>query len=217
MSLNVSQFESRLPKTASDNSRHALRSAIMIANGFREKAAAIRADGRLSPEGQAEKLAELKTSTSTNGHLVQIRTQAQQQLNSIRAERETFKAAVLKRPDDPLTEMRFSEIRTMLRGLPEADRMRLAMSGDPEITDAVALANPVLSGLPPIVHEGIVDKIISARFQTRSAELNALEDESEAVLSAATVAGNFIARNKELAVRLSFARPIVWASTKNGA
>src|SRR5664279_1865181 len=111
MTLNIQQFESRLPKSASDNSRHALRSAIMIANGFREKAAAIRADGRLSAEGQAEKLSELKAATSTNGHLVQIRTQAQKQLDDVRAERDSFKAAVLKRPVDPLVEMRAAEIR----------------------------------------------------------------------------------------------------------
>ena len=194
MTLNIQQFESRLPKTASDNSRHALRSAIMIANGFREKAASIRADGRLSGEGQAEKLSELKAATSTNGHLVQIRVQAQKQLESIHAERETFKAAVLKRPEDPLAEMRAAEIRTMLRGMQESERMRVAMSDDPEIRDAVALATPVLSGVPALVHEQIVDKIVSARFQTRSVELNALEDEAEAVLAAATVASDFILR-----------------------
>jgi hypothetical protein len=194
MTLNISNFESRLPKTASDNSRHALRSAIMIANGFLEKAAAIRADGRLSVEGHAEKLAELKAATSTNGHLVQIRTQVQKQLDGIRAERESFKAASMKRPTDPLAEMRAAEIRTMLRGMPESERMRLAMSDDPEIRDAVALATPVLSGVPAVIHAGIVDKIVSAKFQARSGELNALEDEAEAVLAAATVAGDFIAR-----------------------
>ncbi|WGJ16137.1 hypothetical protein QEV83_07810 [Methylocapsa sp. D3K7] len=194
MNLNISQFESRLPKSASDNARHNVRSAIMIANGFSEKAAEIRADGRLSAEGQAEKLAELKAATSTNGHLVQIRTQAQKQLNSIKSERDSFKREVLKRPEDPLAEMRAAEIRTMLRGLPETERLRLAMSDDAEIRDAVALATPVLSGVPAVVHEQIVDKIVSARFQTRSAELAALEDESEAVLAAASVASDFIAR-----------------------
>jgi hypothetical protein len=194
MTLNIQQFESRLPRSASDNSRHALRSAIMIANGFRERAAAIRADGRLSAEGQAEKLAELKTATSTNGHLTQIRTQATKQLDNARAERESFKAAALKRPTDPLAEMRAAEIRTMLRGMPESERLRLALSDDPEIHDAVALATPVLSAIPAVVHAGIVDKIISTRFQTRSTELNSIEDEAEAVLAAATVASDFIAR-----------------------
>jgi hypothetical protein len=194
MTLNISQFESRLPKTASDNSRNSVRAAIMIANGFREKADAIRSDARLSLEGQAEKLSELKTATSTNGHLVQIRTQAQKQLDSIRAERETFKAAALKRPIDALAEMRAAEIRTMLRALPESERLGLAISDDVEIRDAVALATPVLSGVPAIVHEQIVDKIVSAKFQMRSGELNALEDEAEAVLAAATVASDFIAR-----------------------
>jgi hypothetical protein len=194
MNLNISQFESRLPKSASDNARHSVRAAIMIANGFSEKAAEIRADGRLSAEGQSQKLSELKAATSTNGHLVQIRTQAEKQLNSIRAERDGFKAAVLKRPEDPLAEMRAAEIRTMLRGLPETERLRLAVSDDAEIRDAVALATPVLSGVPAVVHEQIVDKIVSARFQTRSAELAALEDESGAVLAAATVASDFISR-----------------------
>jgi hypothetical protein len=81
-----------------------------------------------------------------------------------------------------------------LRGLPESERLRLALSDDPEIRDAVALATPVLSGVPAVVHAGIVDKIVSTRFQTRSAELNLIEDEAEAVLAAATVASNFIAR-----------------------
>ena len=115
-------------------------------------------------------------------------------MDNVRAERDSFKAAVLKRADDPLAEMRAAEIRTMLRGLPETDRLRLATGDDPEIRDAIALATPVLSGVPVVVHERIVDKIVSTRFQTRSAELASLEDESEAVLAAATVAGDFIAR-----------------------
>lgn len=194
MTLNIEQFESRLPKTASENSRNSVRSAIMIANGFHEKAAAIRADGRLSAQGQHEKLAELKASTSTNGHLVQIRNQAKKQLDAVTSERDSFRVAVLKRPDDPLAEMRAAEIRTMLRGLPEGDRLRLATGDDADIRDAIALAPPVLSGVPRVVHEQIVDGMVSTRFQSRSAELAQLEDEAEAILAATTVAADFISR-----------------------
>jgi hypothetical protein len=56
----------------------------------------------------------------------------------------------------------------MLRGLPESERLRLAMSDDEEIRDAVALATPVLSGIPAVVHAEIVDKIVSTRFQWRT-------------------------------------------------
>jgi hypothetical protein len=194
MTLNIQQFESRLPRTASDNSRHALRAAIMIANGFCEKAPAIRADGRLSPAGQAEELAKLKASTSTNGHLVQIRTHAQAALDKIRTERETFKDAALKQPTDPLAEMRNAEIRQMLRGMPETERIRLVHSGDPEITDAVALGNPALSGIPAVIHGQIIDKIVSSKFQARNSELEALEEEAEAVSAAVTVASDMISR-----------------------
>lgn len=194
MTLNISQFESRLPKTASENSRHSVRAAIMIANGFREKAEAIRGDGRLSAQGQHEKLSELKAATSTSGHLTQIRTLAQKQLDAVHSERNSFKVAVLKRTDDPLAEMRAAEIRTMLRGLPESERLRLATSDDADIRDAIALAPAVLSGVPRVVHEQIIDGMISSRFQTRSAELATIEDEAEAILAAATVAADFINR-----------------------
>jgi hypothetical protein len=190
----IEQLESRLPRTASDNSRHNLRSAVMIAQGHAKRASEIRSDAHLSDEGKREKLAELKAATSTNGHLVQIRTQAQKKLDDIRAERDSFKAAALKRPVDPLAEMRAAEIRTMLRGLPDSERLRLALGDDPEIRDAVALAPAVLSGVPATIHEQLVDRIVSARFQTRSAELASIEDEAEAVAAAVQVATDMIAR-----------------------
>jgi hypothetical protein len=168
MSLNISQFESRLPQTASDNSRHSVRAAIMIANGFREKAAAIRADGRLSAEGQTAELAKLKAATSTNGHLVQIRTQAQKQLDTVRAERQTFRAAVLKKNADHILELRHSEIRSFLRSMSESERIKLATSGDPEIVDAVILASPVLSGLPGVLHGRIIEGVVESRFGSRA-------------------------------------------------
>ena len=55
----------------------------------------------------------------------------------------------------------------------EPERIKMALSGDPEITDAVMLANPVLSGIPAFVHGEIVEKVVATRHQTRSAELEA--------------------------------------------
>jgi hypothetical protein len=188
------QLESRLPKSASDNSRHSLRAAFMIEAGYRQKAEAIKADVRLSPEGKAEKLAELKTATLNNGHLVQIRDLTKKQLDGVRSERETFRSAVLKRPDDTLVEQRNSEIRVMLRSMSESERIKLALSGDPEITDAVMLANPVLSGVPTFVHAEIVEKVVATRHQTRGAELEALEDEVGTVAAAVQVATDMISR-----------------------
>jgi len=194
MTLNIQQFESMLPKSASDNSRHSLRSAIMIANGFSDKASEIRSDSRLSDEGKREELTKLKAATSTNGHLVQIRTSAERQLNSIKSERETFRAAVLKPPSDALAEARHAEIRSMLRALPETERVRVAME-DSAVRDAAAVAPPVLSGVPAPIHAQIIDGLVETHFRSRSAELAADQEEAEVVLAAATVASDFIARS----------------------
>jgi hypothetical protein len=188
------QLESRLPKTASDNSRHSLRAAFMIEAGYRQKAEAIKGDGRLSPEGKSEELSKLKASTLSNGHMQQIRDLAKKQLENIRAERETFKAAVLKPPVDALAEYRHAEIRTMLRTLPEPERIKLAMEND-AVRDAVAVAPPVLSGVPAVIHGQIIDGLVETRFASRAKDLDALQEEAETVAAAVQVASDMIQRS----------------------
>jgi hypothetical protein len=189
------QLLARLPASASQDSRHSLNSAFMIEAGYRKKAEEIKADGRLSAEGKAEKLAELKTATLSNGHLTQIRTLARKQLDGIKSERETFRAAVLKRPDDPFAEQRNSEIRAMLRSMSESERIKMALAGDPEITDAVMLANPVLSGVPAFIHAEIVEKVVATRHQTRGAELATQQEEAETIAAAVQVVDDMISRS----------------------
>jgi hypothetical protein len=192
MSL-IQQLESRLPRSASDNSRHALRSALMIAEGHAKKVAEIRADARLSDQGKADELAKHKAATLSNGHLVQIRDLAKEQLDKVRGERDSFRAAVLKPPADALAEARHAEIRTMLRSLPEPERIKLAMEND-AVREAVVVAPAVLSAIPAVVHGQIIDGLVETRFQSRAADLDALQEEAEAVKAAVTIASDMISR-----------------------
>ena len=187
------QLEARLPKSASDNSRHSLRAAFMIEAGYRQKAEAIKADGRLSAEGKSDELSKLKAATLSNGHMQQIRDIAKKQLDALRAERESFKAAVLKPPADALAEARQAEIRTMLRSLPEPERIKLAMEND-AVREAVVVAPAVLSAIPAVVHGQIIDGLVETRFQSRAADLDALQEEAEAVIAAVTIASDMISR-----------------------
>jgi hypothetical protein len=188
------QLEARLPKSASDNSRHSLRSAFMIQEGYAKKAEAIKADGRLSPEGKAEQLSALKTQTLNNGHLVQIKDLAKKQLDGIKNERDRFKADVLKPPVDALAEARHAELRTMLRSLPETERIKLAMENE-AVRDAVAVAPAVLSGIPAPVHAQLIDGLVETRFASRAKELAALQEEAETVSAAAQLATDLISRS----------------------
>ena len=164
----------------------------MIAEGHAKKVAEIRADARLSDQGNADELAKHKAATLKNGHLIQIRDLAKKQLEGLRGERDSFRAAVLKPPVDALAEARHAEIRTMLRSLPEPERIKLAMEND-AVREAVVVAPAVLSATA-VVHGQIIDGLVETRFQCRAADLDALQEEAEAVNAAVQVASDMIAR-----------------------
>jgi hypothetical protein len=195
MTLLLEQLEARLPRSASDNSKHNLRAVFGIADAYRQKAEAIREDHRLSYTGRDEALAKLRAETLANEHLAQIRSQSVKAQERLRTEREALRAASLKpEAGDVIAEMRRAEARAMLRGLPEVERIRLAMSDDPAIRDAVAFASPALSGVPADIHGKILDGIIEAKNQTRNAELAELETEAEVIAAAVAVTEGAIAR-----------------------
>jgi hypothetical protein len=76
----------------------------------------------------------------------------------------------------------------------EVDRVRLAMSDDPEIRDAVAFAPSALSGVPQDIHGKILDAIVETKNQTRNSELAERETEIEIIAAAVAVAEGSIAR-----------------------
>ena len=89
MTLALAQtLEGRLPKTASDNSRHSLRSALMIADGFSKKVRDIREDTKLSDEGKREAVDRIKAATLKGSHLEQLHNEAKKALDGIRSQRE---------------------------------------------------------------------------------------------------------------------------------
>jgi hypothetical protein len=195
MTLLLEQLEARLPRSASDSSRHNLRAVIGIADAYRAKAEAIRSDHRLSYTGCDEALAKLRAETLQNAHFQQIRSQSQKAQERLKNEREALRATALKpEPGDVIAEMQRKEIREMLRGLPEVERIKLAMGDDPAIRDAVAFAIPALSAIPVDVHGKILDGIVETKNHTRNSELAELEAEAEVVTAAVGFAEGSIAR-----------------------
>ncbi len=188
------QLEARLPQSASPDSKHSLRSAFMIQQGYAKKAEEIKADVRLSAEGKADELSKLKTATLNNGHLKQIRDLAAKQLDGLKAERDRFRADVLKPPSDVFAEARHAELRSMLRSLPETDRIKLALENE-AARNAVAVAPAVLSGIPAPVHAQLIDGLVETRFASRAKDLSALQEEAETVAAAVQVATDLISRS----------------------
>ena len=195
MTLLLEQLEARLPRSASDNSKHNLRAVFSIADSFKKKADAIREDHRLSYPGRDEALAKLRAETLQNGHFQQIRSQSQKAQERLKNEREALRSSALKpESGDVIAEMQRKEIREMLRGLPEVERIKLAMSDDPAIRDAVAFSSPALSGVPADIHGKILDGIVETKNQTRNSELAERETEIEIIAAAVAVAEGAIAR-----------------------
>jgi hypothetical protein len=195
MTLLLQQLEARLPRSASDNSKHNLRAVFGVADAYRQKAEAIRSNDKLSYVGKDEALAALRVQTLQNEHLQQIRSQSTKAQERLRTEREALRAASLNpEAGDVIAEAQRAEIRGMLRALPVGERLKLATSGDQAFRDAVAFAHPALSGIPQDIHGKILDTIVEAKNQSRNSELAELETEAEVIAAAIAVAEGAIAR-----------------------
>lgn len=77
---------------------------------------------------------------------------------------------------DVFAELQRQELRAALRGMPAADRTRLALGGDPAVIEAVLSAAPALSGLNPN-EIAMVQKIaVETHHAKESTDLDEMND-----------------------------------------
>jgi hypothetical protein len=161
--LALAQFLRRIP--AGMTGLHAdVTTAFAIADRVAERAATIRSDSKLSPAGKAAALAEA-LDAGPRAHLKQLSEKTKAAIENIKARRAGL-APQKPRDETPVGEMRRQELRAYLRGLDQAERHRVALSGDPEVEEAILFGPAALSGLSPEVHSRVRDLHV-CRFPLR--------------------------------------------------
>lgn len=158
----IEQFISRLSPRLGAGVRDEVRLAFGISATVAERAAAIRSDKRLSPDGHREKITQMLAGGPL-AHLGQISSKFTKELEALKAERDTFVIAI--DPNNVVAEMQRQEARAYVRSLPEIERLRLAVeTKDAVIREAIATGSRELSGVPADVHTVVRDELLVERF-----------------------------------------------------
>ena len=187
MPLTVQHFTSRIPASAAPRHKETIETAIALANGFEAKAREIGKDARYSALGRTEAI-KSHLEQGPKAHLAQLKASVEGDLNAIRGE---MAATVPKAPDkgDLFGEMQRAEIRTYLRSLPEAERIRVALTSTDETVRAAILFSPAaLSGLRDEVRQQVEASYLETVHGSRLAELAKAENALLEVAAAIEVA-----------------------------
>lgn len=176
-------FVQRLPSGTPDEVVCDIELAFRAPTAFLEKAEKIRSDKRLSTVGQREALVgALKgegvagaTRGGMLGHLKHLRGTAERQLEELRETRATLRPTADR--TDMFAEMQRQEVRTWLRSLPEADRLRIAYETTDQTTrEAIAFASPALSGISDEAHANVLSLLTTDKHGAALARVNHLEE-----------------------------------------
>lgn len=178
------EFLKRLPSSAAEE-RAIVEALFGLPNTIREKAAAIRADGRLSDGAKADDIRQMAKGTPRQ-HLQQLRSRAAAMKADVQNRRLALKPKEVDR-SDLYAEMQRRELRDHLKTLPAEQRLRAAMD-DPAITEAVLNAPAALSGLSA-EHLGLVrDGHMEKTFGPQLADIEKREAVLEVINSAVEIA-----------------------------
>jgi hypothetical protein len=176
-----------------------VRTAFGISATVAEKAAAIRSDKRYSADGHAIAVKQM-LGQGPLAHHAQIVAKLKKPIESLQAERSTF--VIEADRTDSVAEMLRAECRALLRSMPEAERIRVALeTTESLIREAVAMAPPQLSGLPADIKQSVFDGLLTERYGEKLANNAHLLEAYEAALIAVEEAGNDIRRSANLSER----------------
>ncbi len=174
----ANQFLERMPAGTFDHVRESVTTAFGVAAGFKEKVEKIVADKRLSDTGHKEKIVDVLRGGPIS-HLKQLRRIAGERLKALEETRAKCQPVLDK--SDMFAEVQRQEIRAWLRGMPEAERLRVAYeTPDRMVREAIAFAIPALSGLNDEAKAFVVSAMIQDAHGERLAEINHLSEIYEA-------------------------------------
>jgi hypothetical protein len=184
----------RLPASAAEE-RELITQAFGITGTVREKAAAIRADGRLSETGKADDTRALARGAPL-AHLRQIKARAAAMAADVANAR---KAVQLPEPDrtDLSAEMRRAELRSFVRGLPQEEKLRFVLGNEAAAT-AVLDQLPAISGLNDDLFDRVKQERTERLFGSQLAEIEKREAAVEVISSAVEIASSQFRRESGL-------------------
>ena len=188
----VAEFLQRIPKRAPARVAETISTAFAIVENSKEKIASVYADGRLSREGRDAKIAELMAA-GPHAHMNQLKAGIERDLASIKSEREAMRRRVVE--GAMFSEVKKSEGRMWLRGLPENERRQIHMTTrDPFLVESIATMPHYLSGIKADDWENFVSRVIEEKNFDRLVVLAAEETAFQEAESAIKVAEMDLAR-----------------------
>ncbi|WP_281803501.1 hypothetical protein [Methylocystis echinoides] len=156
-----------------------IEAAALIVSRLEEKAKAVRADAHLSEAGRWDALRK-ELAGGARSHLAQLQKNNLAALASIAAQKKALLPAVKDRTDT-IGEMRRAELRAFLRGLPQGERTKMALSGDPAMIEALVDQPAVLSGLSEELRAQAVDVYVAKTHGETAARIEADQEALENV------------------------------------
>jgi hypothetical protein len=193
----LAEFLKRIPTNAPARIADDITTSFAIVATAREKIAAIRADSRLSREGQDVAIAAA-LAKGPLPHMKQLRAGVERDLAGIRSEREGMRRGVTT-SSGTYTESQRQETRTWLRSLPENERRQLVYSTkNPRIVESITTEEHYLSGLSAEAWEHLTTRIVETKHHDRLTTLAVQEAAFEEAEAAIAVAGADISREAGL-------------------
>lgn len=208
----TAEFLRRVPKGAPQRVAETISTAFAVVETCREKVAAVLADGRLSRQGRDEKISKLMAE-GPNAHMAQLKAGIERDLAGIKSERERMRRRVTEANAFPKS--RKAEVRQWLLRINAEQAQNDAKTGvfplgrdfevtalaqlvettkDPLIIEAIATAPHYLSGLPPVHHETLIERVIEDQNHARLGILLIEEASFEEAAAAIKVAEADIVR-----------------------
>jgi hypothetical protein len=168
-----------------DDIRLTVGNVLAASDQFAAHKAELKASGKFTDAGVAERLAEDLRKT-----FAARLTNGRKPLKALREKLDTLRSGVRPKPVDPgdaVGELKRQELRTFLRGAKPGERMKHALSNQ-RIAEAVLDAEPELSGLTPHDYATVREVHLKALFGPQLAEIEGVERALEAVTAAVEIA-----------------------------
>jgi hypothetical protein len=178
----LTEFLKRIPHGAPSR----IATAFAIVATAREKIAAIRADAKLTRDGQNAAIAAA-LAKGPLPHMRQLKSGVERDLGGIQTERDGMRRRVTEANE--YTEGQKAEMRVWLRSQTEQQRIELVhTTKDNRIIESITTAPHYLSGLNEEFWNALTGRIIDDRNDTRLAELVVMEESFSGASAAIKVA-----------------------------
>lgn len=195
---NLNNFFDRLPPNASPSVARCIETMVRLSERFREKAAEIRANSRLSAQGKSEQvLAALSKGPAE--HFAQLRREIEGARAGIAVEVGGLRKRAIELVGDGYGPELRREVRGYLRTLEPNERRRLAFESEDRLIQASILEAPAfLCGLEEQAYSAIEQRVVEGAFGKRLGELELQNQAWQHADTVCKIVANELAREAEI-------------------